>query len=367
MSFQAPAALNRTPLFERHRAAGAKLVEFAGWEMPVFYGGPPALRQEHMAVRSGCGIFDVSHMGEIETSGPESLELLQRLLSNDVARIALGGNAGGAQYGVLCREDGGVLDDLFTYRLDVDRYLTVTNAANHASDLQWFREHARDFPQAQVTDRINDYAMLAVQGPLAREMAQAISDSPLPARMTAATRRLAGAEVLVCGTGYTGEDGVELLCAPEDAPLLWDELVRRGARPAGLGARDTLRLEVCFHLYGNDLSADRGPIEAGLGWCCREDTGFIGAEAVRAVRSAGPAEKLVAFAIEGPGIARQGNPVIGGGVVTSGTLSPCLETGIGMAYVPAERAAPGTRLELDVRGKMRPAVVKEKPLYRKGS
>ena len=367
MSSQAPAALNRTPLFERHQAAGAKLVEFAGWEMPVFYGGPPALRQEHMAVRSGCGIFDVSHMGEIETSGPESLELLQRLLSNDVARIALGGHAGGAQYGVLCREDGGVLDDLFTYRLDVDRYLTVTNAANHESDLQWFREHARDFPQAQVTDRINDYAMLAVQGPLAREMAQTISDSPLPARMTAATRRLAGAEVLVCGTGYTGEDGVELLCAPEDAPLLWDELVRRGARPAGLGARDTLRLEVCFHLYGNDLSVDRGPIEAGLGWCCREDTGFIGAEAVRAVRSAGPAEKLVAFAVEGPGIARQGNPVIGGGVVTSGTLSPCLETGIGMAYVPAERAAPGTRLELDVRGKMRPAVVKEKPLYRKGS
>jgi aminomethyltransferase len=209
--------------------------------------------------------------------------------------------------------------------------------------------------------------MLAVQGPLAREFVQAISDAPLPARMTAATRRLAGAEALVCGTGYTGEDGVELLCAPDEAPLLWDELVRRGARPAGLAARDTLRLEVCFHLYGNDLSVDRGPIEGGLGWCCREETGFIGSEVVGAVRSAGPAEKLVAFEVEGPGIARQGNPVIGGGVVTSGTLSPCLGTGIGMAYVPAASAAPGTRLELDVRGKMRPAVVKEKPLYRKGS
>jgi aminomethyltransferase len=323
-----------------------------------------------MAVRQACGIFDVSHMGQIETSGPQALELLQLLLSNDVAAIPIGGGAGGAggaQYSVLCREDGGVLDDLFTYRLDIDRYLTVTNAANHTRDLEWFRAHAQAFPQATVVDRIEDYAMLAVQGPLARELVQAISDSPLPARMTAASRRLAGAESLVCGTGYTGEDGVELLCAPEDAPMLWDQLVRRGATPAGLAARDTLRLEVCFHLYGNDLSVERGPIEAGLGWCCREETGFIGADAVRAVRAAGPTEQLVAFAIDGPGIARQGNPVIGGGEVTSGTLSPCLGTGIGMAYVPSERAAVGTRLGIDVRGKMRPAVVKEKPLYRKGS
>jgi aminomethyltransferase len=209
--------------------------------------------------------------------------------------------------------------------------------------------------------------MLAVQGPLAREMVQAISDAPLPARMRAEMRRLAGVEVLVCGTGYTGEDGVELLCAPEHAPVLWDEIVRRGGVPAGLGARDTLRLEVCFHLYGNDLSVDRGPIEAGLGWCCKEDTDFIGADAVRAVRERGPAEKLVAFALEGPGIARQGNPISGGGEVTSGTLSPCLGIGIGMAYVPAGHAAVGTQLEIDVRGKMRPAVVKDKPLYRKGS
>jgi aminomethyltransferase len=209
--------------------------------------------------------------------------------------------------------------------------------------------------------------MLAVQGPLAREFVQAISDAPLPARMSAQTRRLAGADVLVCGTGYTGEDGVELLCSAEDAPALWDEIVRRGATPAGLGARDTLRLEVCFHLYGNDLMLERGPIEAGLGWCCKEDTGFIGAKAVAAVRAAGPAEKLVAFEIDGPGIARQGNPIAGGGEVTSGTLSPSLGAAIGMAYVPAEHAAVGTRLEIDVRGKMRPAVIKDKPLYRKGS
>jgi aminomethyltransferase len=354
------ATLRRTPLYESHVHAGAKLVDFAGWEMPVRYEG---VIPEHMAVREACGIFDVSHMGEIETSGPGALELLQRLLSNDVAKLA----PGGAQYSVLCREDGGVLDDLFTYRLAPDRYLTVTNAANHEQDLDWFRGHAEGFADVQVTDRLEDYAMLAVQGPRARELVQAISDAPLPSRMTAAMRRLAGTEALVCGTGYTGEDGVELLVAPDDAPGLWDELVHRGVVPAGLGARDTLRLEACFHLYGNDLSTERGPIEAGLGWCAREQTGFIGAEAVRAARESGPAEKLVAFAVDGPGIARQGNPVIGGGEVTSGTLSPCLGIGIGLAYVSVARAAVGTRLEIDVRGKIRPAVVKEKPLYRKGA
>jgi aminomethyltransferase len=350
--------MRRTALYDRHLAAGAKLVEFAGWEMPVQYAG---VREEHLAVRRGCGIFDVSHMGELETVGPDAEALLQRLLSNDVAAIPVGG----AQYSVLCSEDGGVLDDLFTYRLQADHFLTVTNAANHARDLEWFRAHAGGC-DAQVHDRLDDYAMLAVQGPLAREIVQALSDSPLPPRMTVGERRVGGAAMLVCGTGYTGEDGVELLLAPADAPRLWDELVRRGAVPAGLAARDTLRLEACFHLYGNDLSVERGPIEAGLGWCCKEDTGFLGAEAVRAVRTAGPTEQLVAFAIDGPGIARQGNPVMGGGVVTSGTLSPCLGVGIGLAYVPAARAAVGTRLEVDVRGRIRPATVREKPLYRKG-
>ena len=227
--------LKRTALFERHRAAGAKLVEFAGWEMPVQYQG---VRPEHIAVREACGIFDVSHMGEIETSGPQAVELLQRLISNDVAKIPLSAGAGGAQYGVLCREDGGVLDDLFTYRLDEDRYLTVTNAANHERDLDWFREHAQAFPRARVSDAIEDYAMLAVQGPRARAIVQALSSpaadaSSLPVRMTAAFRRLAGAQVLVCGTGYTGEDGVELLCRPEDAGALWDEIVASRRRAGG--------------------------------------------------------------------------------------------------------------------------------------
>jgi aminomethyltransferase len=346
--------LKRTPLFDRHVDAGAKLVPFAGWEMPVQYAG---IREEHLAVRGACGIFDVSHMGEIETSGPEAAERLQRLLSNDVDALQIGS----AQYSVLCREDGGVLDDLFTYRLGPDQFLTVTNAANHDKDLAWFQSHAGD----AVKDAHDRYAMLAVQGPRAREIVQAMADAPLPSRMTTARRRLAGRAVLVCGTGYTGEAGVEILCEPGDAGALWDELTRRGATPCGLAARDTLRLEVCFHLYGNDLMEERGPIEAGLGWCCKEDTGFIGSEAVGAMRAAGPSEKLVPFVLTGPGIPRQGNAVVGGGEVTSGTLSPCLEAGIGMAYVPAERAQPGTELEIDVRGKVRPAEVRTKPLYRK--
>jgi aminomethyltransferase len=358
----------RTSLYERHLAAGAKMVDFAGWEMPLEYEG---VRAEHMAVRESCGVFDVSHMGEIETSGAQALELLQRLLSNDVAAISLAVGAdsihatGGAQYSVLCRDDGGVLDDLFTYRLGGDRYLTVTNAANHAADLKWFQEHALEFPQAGVSDAIDRYAMLAVQGPQAREIVQAISDSPLPRRMTASLRRLAGEDVLVCATGYTGEEGVELLCAPEHAPALWDEVVRRGAVPAGLAARDTLRLEACYCLYGNELTPQRNPIEAGLGWCCKEQTGFVGGEAVAAARAGAAREALVAFTIEGPGIARAGNHVLGGGEVTSGTLSPCLGRGIGMAYVPAQQASVGTALQIDVRGKMRAAVVADKPLYRK--
>jgi aminomethyltransferase len=360
MSSSAPELLRRTPLFECHRAAGAKLVEFAGWQMPVQYEG---VRQEHIAVREACGVFDVSHMGQIETRGPGAEALLQRLLSNDVAKLA----PGGAQYSVLCREDGGVLDDLFTYRLDVDRYLTITNAANHLRDLAWFSAHAIERGDVQVDDQIEEWAMLAVQGPIAREIVQAVSDRPLPARMHAEPRRLSGVEAVVCGTGYTGEDGVEILCEPDDAPALWDELLRRGATPAGLGARDTLRLEVCFHLYGNDLSVERGPIEAGLGWCCKEDTRFIGSEAVAETRADGPSERLVAFAMHDPGIARQDNPVVGGGVVTSGTFSPCLERGIGMAYVPAARADTGGELDIDVRGKIRRAVVKDKPLYRKAA
>ena len=355
----APAdTLKRTPLHDRHVAAGAKLVPFAGWEMPVQYAG---IKQEHFAVRSHAGIFDVSHMGEIETTGPDAQAFLQRILSNDVSKIA----ERGAQYSVLCKPDGGVLDDLFTYKLGEDHYLTVTNASNHEKDLAWFTQQADGF-DVQLKDALHDYAMLAVQGPEARGIVAGLTDGELPKRFRTATLSVAGIEdVLVCGTGYTGEDGVELLVAPDHATTVWDAVVEKGAAPAGLGARDTLRLEVCFHLYGNDLMESRGPIEAGLGWCCKEDTGFIGADAVRATRERGPQEKLAPFVLTGPGIPRQGNPVVGGGEVTSGTLSPCLDVGIGMAYVPAEKAEPGTQIEIDVRGKARPAEVRSKPLYSK--
>jgi len=338
-------------------AAGARMVPFAGWEMPVQYEGVIA---EHRAVRGAAGIFDVSHMGQIECSGPEARALLQRLCSNDVAQIELGG----AQYSVLCREDGGVLDDLFSYRLGPERYLTVTSAANHERDLAWFREHSAGF-DAEVIDRAGDYAMLAVQGPLAREMVQAVASAPLPERMTVAPRVIDGVWALVAGTGYTGEDGVELLLAPVDAPGVWKALVRRGARPAGLAARDTLRTEVCYHLYGNDLSTEHGPIEAGLGWCCKEDTGFIGAEAVRAARATPPPELLVPFVLTEPGVARPGDAVLGGGTVTSGTFSPSLQIGIGMAYLPSERAVEGSEFAIDVRGRTRHARVARRPLYKR--
>jgi aminomethyltransferase len=355
------AALRRTPLYEAHVAAGGRMVPFAGFEMPVQYEG---VRHEHLAVRASAGVFDVSHMGEIETEGPGAEALLQRLLSNDVSKI----DPGGAQYSCLCREDGGVLDDLFTYRLDDDRFLTVTNAANRERDFAWFVEHAEPF-DAEVRDAGDAYAMLAVQGPRAREIAGGLADEALPARMRTATLRIAGAEALVCGTGYTGEDGVELLLDPDAAPGVWDALLDAGVEPAGLGARDTLRLEVCFHLYGNDLTTERTPIEAGLGWCCKDDTGFIGSEAIAAARETGPAEKLAPFVLTERGIPRPGNAVMRGpqsvGEVTSGTLSPSLGIGIGMAYVSAGMAEPGNELEIDVRGTPRAARIERKPLYKK--
>ena len=326
--------------------------------MPVQYEG---IRQEHVAVRTRAGLFDVSHMGQIETAGPDAEAFLQHLVSNDVTRLS----DAGAQYSVLCREDGGVLDDLFSYRLG-DRFLTVTNAANHERDVAWFEAHAAPF-DVTVTDAADRHAMLALQGPEARAVLARHIDGDAPARMHTTRARVAGAECLVCGTGYTGEDGVELLMAPDDAEAVWDALTGDGATPAGLGARDTLRLEVCFHLYGNDLSEDRNPIEAGLAWCCKVETGFIGADALRHVD---PRDLLAPFAFTGPGIPRPGNEVHtdhGTGVVTSGTHSPCLEVGIGMAYVPRAAAAPGTPIEVDVRGKRRSAEVRERPLYRKES
>jgi glycine cleavage system T protein (aminomethyltransferase) len=331
--------------------------------MPVQYEG---IREEHSAVRLHAGMFDVSHMGEVEVEGPGALAFLQRVLSNDLAKVAVGG----AQYSCLCNEDGGVIDDLFVYRLGGDRFLLVTNAANHGVDLAWLGRHSRDF-DVIVRDVADRYAMLAVQGPHARAVLGETLGLELPPRFRVSHAHVGRRPALICGTGYTGEDGVELLLDPEVAVPIWAELLEAGIVPCGLGARDTLRLEVCYPLHGNELTPERNPIEAGLGWCCKEETGFIGAEPIARARAEGTAERSVAFEIEGKGIPRQGNPVLRGGepvgVVTSGTFAPSLDRGAGMAYVHSELAEPGTEIEIDVRGKTRPARIASKPLYAKRS
>jgi aminomethyltransferase len=335
------------------------MVPFAGWDMPVQYEG---IREEHSAVRRHVGMFDVSHMGEVEVEGPDALAYLQLVLSNDVAKM----DVGGAQYSCLCNEAGGVLDDLFAYRLGGDRYLLVTNAANHPTDLAWLGRWSHGFDVA-VRDVADRYAMLAVQGPHARAVLGPALGIELPPRLRVSAVRVGGRPALACGTGYTGEDGIELLLDPDVAVPIWKELLDAGVIPCGLGARDTLRLEVCFPLHGNELTAERNPIEAGLGWCCKEETGFLGSEAIALARREGTAETLVAFKIEGQGIPREGNPVLAGGeeagVVTSGTYSPSLEIGAGMAYVRRDLSEPGTEIEIDVRGKRRPARIASRPLY----
>jgi aminomethyltransferase len=359
------ADLKRTPLFECHRRAGARLVDFAGWEMPVQYEG---VRQEHVAVRTAAGAFDVSHMGEIETRGPRAKEFLRHLLTNDIDRVP----EGGAQYALLCREDGGVLDDLFTYRFPgEERFLTVVNASNAETDFAWFAAQAADWEGVEVADRSADYAMIALQGPEATALLAPLLEGELPGRFRFTGASVAGVPVLVCRTGYTGEDGVELLLAPDRAEHVWEALTAAGASPAGLGARDTLRLEVCYPLYGNDLSTGRTPIEAALGWACVLEKDFVGAGRLREQAEQGTAEKLAPFVFTDAGIPRAGCPVLVAdervGVVTSGTLSPCLEVGIGMAYLRADLTEPGTEVVVDVRGKPRAARVAAKPLYRKES
>lgn len=352
----------KSPLDAKHREAEAKMVHFAGWEMPISYDG---IKEEHLAVRTFAGMFDVSHMGQLEVEGPEAERYLQRVLSNDIAKLS----DGDAQYSCLCNEHGGIVDDVFAYRLAADNFLVVTNAANHETDLRFMARwvHGYDCFLRDVADR---WAMIAVQGPHARPIVKRVLGLDLPPRMKVAPAVIGGAPGLACGTGYTGEDGVELLVDPGRAADVWQALLDGGVVPCGLGARDSLRLEACFHLHGNDIGPDINPIEAGLGWCCREETGFVGSEPIAEIRASGPGRKLVPFKVEDKGIARQGNPVINEqgeeiGVVTSGGHSPSLGVGIGLAFVPPELAEPGREIRIDVRGRVRKARVAEKPLYRK--
>ena len=344
--------LLRTPLHDRHVALGARMVPFAGWEMPVQYEG---VIQEHRAVRTDAGAFDVSHMGEIEVEGPQAHAFLQSVLSNDLDRLA----PGEAQYTLLTNERGGMVDDLIAYRLGEFRYFLVVNASNKDADFRWLKE--REVRGSEVTDVSADHGLIAVQGPRAIER---LGLQPAKA-FTFSEEKIDGIEVMVNRTGYTGEDGCELLCMTDDTVALWDAVLERGAVPIGLGARDTLRLEVCYPLHGNDISPDTDAISAGLGWVCALDKEFTGVETLRRVKADGPKRRLVAFVMDEAAIPRHGMPIDGGGEVTSGSHSPTLDIGIGMGYVPSDQAKPDTKLTIDVRGNPRAGHVVKKPIYKR--
>ena len=346
------ATLRRTPLFDRHVALGARMVPFAGYEMPVQYEG---VIEEHKAVRTDAGAFDVSHMGEIHVDVPTAQAFLQEMLSNNIDRV----EDGHAQYTLLTNEFGGIVDDLIAYRLGLGQFYLVVNASNREPVFTWLKE--REPRGCEVRDASDEYGLVAVQGPRSLERL-GLPDAPA---FTHAMGELDGIEVMIARTGYTGEAGVELCCAEDDAGELWDAVMARGVTPCGLGARDTLRLEVCYPLHGNDITPETDAISAGLGWACALDTEFTGVDVLRRIKEEGPRRKLAPFVMEERAVPRQGMPIEGGGEVTSGTHSPMLDVGIGMGYVPSALASADTELVIDVRGKPRRARVVKKPIYRK--
>ncbi len=331
--------LRRTPLYDEHRKAGARLVPFAGWEMPVQYGGPEGgVKAEHEAVRERAGLFDVSHMGEVVFGGPDAEKAVQRLVTRDVSRLEVGQ----AGYAAVCYESGGTVDDVLVYRRS-DDFLVVVNAANREKDVAHFREHAGDL-DVEISDESDEWALLALQGPRAEEMLQGLTEADLSSLKYYRFVASAGdrVEAIISRTGYTGEDGFELYLRPDDAPEAWRMLTGAGAAPVGLGARDTLRLEAGMCLYGNELDAETTPLEAGIGFAVHLDKeeAFVGQEALRREKEGGLRKRLVGFRVEGRGIARHDHPVaVGGetvGVVTSGTQSPTLGEAIGLALVAPE-------------------------------
>lgn len=363
-------SLRRTPLHAEHLAHGGKLVPFAGYEMPVHYS--TGITAEHHAVRRAAGLFDVSHMGELEVRGERARDFVQAVTTNDIDRIEVGQ----AQYSTLLAENGTMLDDLLIYRF-LDHYLLVVNASNRARDLEWILRFAGRFG-VEVRDRSDEVALLAVQGPHAAEIVAAITDAKLAeiGYYHFVEGNVDGRPAIISRTGYTGEDGFELYLANEDAAPVWRKLLEIGTPlgliPAGLGSRDSLRLEMGYALYGNDLDESRTPLEAGLGWVVKLDKGdFVGREALVRQKEGGVAEKLVGFRLLERGFPRHGYPVqIDGepaGTVTSGVLSPSTGEGVGMAYLPAGSAKPGTRIEVVIRGQPIPAEVVRPPFYTRGS
>ncbi|HLY36791.1 MAG TPA: glycine cleavage system aminomethyltransferase GcvT [Candidatus Binatia bacterium] len=357
----------RTPLYDAHVELGARMMDFAGWDMPLFYGGAT---EEHRAVRERCGLFDVSHMGEVEIHGDGALDVCQELTVNDVRRLRIGDG----QYTVFCNEQGGVLDDLIVLRRGPDGYLLIVNAANTPADVAWIREHTRG--RAIVEDRSDGLALLALQGPEAEFALRELTPLDLPALrpFTALETLVAGEPVLVSRTGYTGEDGFELLVAAERARPLWDALLdavrRHGGQPAGLAARDTLRLEAGLPLCGTDMDTTTTPLEAGLAWVVKlAKPAFIGREALAAQAKAGLERRLVGVELEEGGVPRHGQTVwhdgTRAGEMTSGTKSPTLGRYIGLAYVMTGVAAPGTPVAIEIRGRRLPAHVVDRPFYRR--
>jgi aminomethyltransferase len=355
----------RTPLYETHRKAGARLVGFAGWDMPVQYAG---LLAEHEAVRTRVGLFDVSHMGEVVFRGPRALEALNRLFTNDLSHAV----DGQAQYGCLCREDGGIVDDVVVYRRASDDLLVCVNASNRRKDFEWLAAGAG--PGVDVRDESDDWAQLALQGPLAAQLLQRLTNANLSALRSYRFARgeVAGVPCLVARTGYTGEDGMEIFCPPGEAVRIWEELMEAGRHekivPCGLGARDSLRLEMAYRLYGADMDERTTPLEAGLGWVVKLDKGaFVGREALIRQKEQGIARKLVGFVLTEAGIARHGYPALQGGrkvgEVTSGTRSPTLGTSIGLAYLPPALAAEGSTFAVEIRARPVAARVVKTPFY----
>ena len=362
--------LKRTPLYEEHKRLDGKLVPFAGYEMPVQY--PSGILAEHQAVRERAGIFDVSHMGELEIRGGDALGFVQHVTTNDASRLEVGQ----AQYSAFCGDDGAVLDDCIVYRFD-DHYMIVVNASNVDKDRDWIEKHAATF-NTQVIDRSEDTGLIALQGPRAQEILARITDANLDAirYYHFAEGTVADVPAVISRTGYTGEDGFELYLPADRTAHVWQQLMQVGKQngllPAGLGARDSLRLEMGYALYGNDIDERRTPLEAGLGWVTKLDKGdFIGREAIAKQKEAGVRERLVGFICQERGFPRHGYTVqIDGepvGEVTSGIVSPMLQQGIGMAYVPADAAKPGTRIDIMVRDKAIPAEIVRPPFYKGGS
>ncbi|HXU31582.1 MAG TPA: glycine cleavage system aminomethyltransferase GcvT [Thermoanaerobaculia bacterium] len=359
--------LRRTPLYDLHREAGGKMVPFAGWEMPVQYTG---VIDEHTAVRQRAGLFDVSHMGEVRVDGAGATAFLDALTPNHVAKLAIGR----AHYSGLLNEGGTYIDDLLIYRLGDESYLVVVNASNVARDFAWIAERA---PTGVTVENVSDaYALLALQGPRAVDILTPLTGTDLSAirYYGFAMGEVAGVQTLISRTGYTGEDGFELYVPPDGAPAVWRKLFEVGAAhgllPAGLGARDTLRLEAGMALYGHELNETTTPFEAGLAWVVKLDKGhFVGRDALVAQQARGLTRQLAGFEIEGRGIAREGHAVqVEGatvGAVTSGTWSPTLEKALGLAYVPVGQAAVGTSVAIEVRGKVLPARIAKTPFYQR--